>query len=142
MIDEPVPITGGEPLDEALALLLEHNPSNKMAFEYLMACYLLTDKVDEIAANAPSLRSLGYREVPTLYQEALAIHCGSLGRPVDPSALGISVETLQRYEKFVRLVGAMQTPNRQAVLNTLVRDFGTSYLFYCSFGHIGAVIEK
>lgn len=142
MIDEPLPITGGEPLDEALALLLKHNPGNKMAFEYLMACYLLTDKVDMIAANAPRLRTLGYREVPTLYQEALAIYCGSLGRPVDLSALGISVETIQRYETFVRLVAALQTQNRQAALNTLVRDFGTSYLFYCSFGHVGAVAAK
>ena len=142
MIDEPVPITGGEPLDQALALLLEHNPSNKMAFEYLMACYLLTSRVDEIAANAPRLRSLGYEKVPTLYQEAIAIHCAFLGRPVDLAALGISVETVQRYETFVRLVGAMQTQNRQAVFNTLIRDFGSSYLFYCSFGHVGVVADK
>ncbi len=142
MIDEPLPVTGGEPLDQALALLLEHNPSNKMAFEYLMACYLLTSRVDKIAANAPRLRSLGYREVPTLYQEAIAIHCGSQGRPVDLSALGISVETVQRYETFVRLVRAMQTQNRQAVLQTLIRDFGTSYFFYCSFGYVGVAAEK
>ena len=142
MIDEPVPITGGEPLDQALALLLEHNPRNKMAFEYLMACYLLTDKVDKIAANAPRLRTLGYREVPTLYQEAMAIHCGSQGRPVDLATLGISVETVRRYETFVQLARATQTQNRQAVLNTLIRDFGSSYFFYCSFGHVGAVAEK
>jgi len=142
MTDEPAPVTGGEPLDQMLAALLEHNPRNRMAFEYLMACYLLTGRVDKIVENAGRLRSLGYQGIPTLYQEAMLIHYGSEGQAVDLAGLGISAETVQRYETFVRMGNAMQTQNRQAVLGRLIRDFGTSYFFYYSFGHVGLVADK
>ncbi len=137
MRDETVGVTGAEPVDETLAALLEHNPRNRMAFEYLMACYLLTGRVDKIAENMRRLSSLGYQKVPTLYQEAIAIHYASERQPVDLSALGISVETVQRYETFVRLASTMQAQNRQAVFERLIRDFGTSYFFYYAFGRVG-----
>jgi hypothetical protein len=113
--DDVVAINGTEPVDETLVALLKHNPRNKMAFEYLMACYLLTG----------------------LYEEAILIHYGSTGRQVDLAKLDISRDTLQRYEAFVRLAGAVETQDRQAVLNRLIRDFGTSYFFYFTFGRVG-----
>ena len=130
-------MTGTEPVDETLAALLKHNPHNKMAFEYLMACYLLTGQVDKIVANMGRLRDLGYQGIPTLYQEAILIHFGSQGRPVDLAKFNISPETLRRYETFVQLRNAMESQDRQAVLNRLIRDFGTSYFFYYTFGRVG-----
>jgi hypothetical protein len=137
MLDEPTGITASEPVDETLATLLRHNPRNKMAFEYLMACYLLTGRVDKIAENVDRLPDLGYPTIPTLYEEAILIHYGSTGQQVDLAKLGISPETLQRYEAFVRTMSAMQTQDRQAVLNHLIRDFGTTYFFYYTFGRVG-----
>ena len=139
MRDDTAAATGTEPVDEMLAALLEHNPRNKMAFEYLMACYLLTGRVDKIVENAKRLHDLGYQKIPTLYEEAILIYYGSTGRQVDLAKFDISQETLQRYETFVRITNAMQTQNRQAVLNRLIRDFGTSYFFYYSFGRAGPV---
>jgi len=135
--DDVVAINGTEPVDETLAALLKHNPRNKMAFEYLMACYLLTGRVDKIAENVERLRDLGYPKIPTLYEEAILIHHGSTGRQVDLAKLDISRDTLQRYEAFVRLAGAMETQDRQAVLNRLICDFGTSYFFFFTFGRVG-----
>ena len=139
--DETAGVTGTEPVNETLAALLKRNPRNKMAFEYLMACYLLTGQVDKIAANVGRLRDLGYREVPTLYQEAMLIHYGSQGRQVelDLAKLNISPETLQRYEAFVRAAGALESPNRLAVRDYLIRNFGTSYFFYYSYGQVGLI---
>jgi hypothetical protein len=137
MHDETAGVTGTEPVDETLAALLEHNPRNQMAFEYLLACYLLTGQVDKIVENMKRLRDLGYQRIPTLYEEAILIYYGSTGQTAHLAGFSISPETLQRYETFVRISSAMPSQNRQAVLNRLIRDFGTSYFFYYSFGRVG-----
>jgi len=137
MFDETGGVTGAEPVDETLAALLKHNPRNKMAFEYLMACYLVAKRVDKIVENADRLHDLGYQKIPTLYEEAILIHCGSTGQQVDLARFPISGETLQRYEAFVRTVSAMKSQDRQAVFNSLIHDFGTSYFFYYTFGCVG-----
>ncbi|MBN1510138.1 MAG: hypothetical protein JW955_25045, partial [Sedimentisphaerales bacterium] len=139
MVDETAGVTGSEPVDETLATLLAHNPHNRMAFEYLMACYLLTGRVDKIVQNADRLRDLGYRKIPTLYEEALVIHFGAQRQQVDLARYNISEETLHRYETFAQIANAMQPQNQQAVFNRLVRDFGTSYFFYYTFGRVGLV---
>ena len=137
MHDETAGVAGREPVDETLAALLKHNPRNKMAFEYLMGCYLLTRQVDKIVANTGRLRDLGYPGIPTLYQEAILIHFGSQGRQVDLAQFSISPETIRRYEAFVRLGNAMESQDRQAVLNRMIREFGTSYFFYYTVGRVG-----
>ena len=137
MHDETAGVTGREPVDETLTALLRHNPRNKMAFEYLMACYLVTRQVNKIVANMGRLRDLGYQGTPTLYQEAILIHFGSQGQQVDLARFNISPETIRRYEAFVQLGNAMQSQDRQAVLNRLIREFGTSYFFYYTFGRVG-----
>jgi hypothetical protein len=110
-----------------------------MAFEYLMTCYLLTGRVDKIAENVKRLEDLGYRGSPTLYEEALAIHYGSLGRLQDLARIPVSPETVRRYETFLQLRNSMRPQNQQAVLNLLIRDFGASYFFYYSFGRVGVM---
>jgi hypothetical protein len=135
--DEAAGVTGTEPLDEVLAALLERSPRNKMAFEYLMACYLLAGRVDKLVDNMSRLPGLGYPQIPTLYEEAILIHFGSQGREIDLSRYAIRPETLRRYEAFVQLHNSMNPQNQAAVLNRLIRDFGTSYFFYHAFGRVG-----
>ena len=137
--DETAGVTGPEPVDQWLAALVEHNPRNRMAFEYLMTCYLLTGRVEKIAENVKRMEDLGYRGIPTLYEEALVIHYGSLGRLADLARINVSRETVQRYETFLLLRQSMRPQNQQAVLNRLIRDFGASYFFYYSFGRVGVI---
>jgi hypothetical protein len=135
--DEPAGVTGREPVDQTLAALLAHNPRNRMAFEYLMACHLLTGRVDRIVESAGRLRDLGYPQIPTLCEEAILIHFGTQGREIDLARFPVNPETLRRYEAFVQLSGAMQAGNHPAVLDRLIRNFGASYFFYYSFGRVG-----
>jgi hypothetical protein len=113
--------------------LLRQNPNNKMAFEYLMACYLLAGQLDNIAANIGRLEQLGYQNVPTLYEEAMLIYHGLRGRQPDLNKINIKRETIERYKRFVRLYNSIQAHNRQVVLQHLLREFGTSYFFYYKF---------
>ncbi len=122
-----------ESIEEMLTGLLGHNPNNKMAFEYLMACYLLAGQLDKIAANIGRLDQLGYQGVPTLYEEAMLIYYGLRGQQLDLDKLNIKRETTERYKRFVRLYNSMQAHDRQVVLQHLIREFGTSYFFYYKF---------
>lgn len=134
----PYGVTYGGAIEDILTGLLETNPHNKMAFEYLMAYYLLTRQVQKVAANVGRLDDLGYKGVPTHYEEAMLIHYGSLGQKVDLAKLGISQQAYQRYVTFIQLERSIQSVNRQAALNRLVHEFGTTYFFYCRFGQVGA----
>ncbi len=122
-----------ESIEEMLTGLLRQNPNNRMAFEYLMACYLLAGQLDNIAANIGRLEQLGYQDVPTLYEEAMLIYYGLRGQQLDLNKLNIKRETIERYRRFLQLYNSMQAHNRQVILRHLLREFGTSYFFYYKF---------
>jgi hypothetical protein len=124
-------------IEQMLVELLVHNPHNKMAFEYLMACYLLTGRADKITTNMERLGDFGYQEIPTLYEEAILIYFGSQGQKIDLNKFNIKRNTFERYARFVQLRNAMQPNNQQAVLGRLISEFGSSYFFYFTFGRVG-----
>ncbi len=76
--------------EQILQQCLDANPSNRMAFEYLLAHYLLTSDMKGLASLAPRLKDF-YRELPTHVQEALVGFRnvnGSLPPGIDGSAIG------------------------------------------------------
>ena len=129
--------TGKDTVEQMLTGLLVRNPHNKMAFEYLMACYLLTGQVGKIAANMERLGDLGYQTMPIPYEEAVLIYIGSHGPNIDVNRFNIRPQTIQRYTRFVQLRNSMQPRNRHAVLRRLITEFGNSYFFYFTFGCVG-----
>jgi len=54
-----------------------------MAFEYLMALYLLSRQTDRLAANYGRIENFDYAEAPPLYQEALLLRATQTRRPLD-----------------------------------------------------------
>ena len=57
-----------------LSLLLEKNNQNQMAFEYLMAWYMLNKHLGNFIQNIERLHDFGYLELPTHYEEAALIY--------------------------------------------------------------------
>jgi hypothetical protein len=139
MYEEGHPGTFDESVEQMLMELLARNPRNKMAFEYLMAGYLLAREVDKIAANMGRLRDFDYGSIPTLYEEAILIHLGSQGQKADLGGFNVRPETVERYTRFVKIRNSVRPNNRQAVLNRLISEFGNSYFFYCTFGRVGVM---
>jgi len=137
MHHEGYPGTGKDSIEKLLTGLLDENPHNKMAFEYLMACYLLTGRVDMIAANVARLGELGYEAIPVLYEEAILIYANSPEQKIDLSKLKVRRQTVERYQRFVQLRNSVQPQNRQTVLKRLILEFGNSYFFYFAFGCVG-----
>ena len=120
----------GRSVDLMLSRLLEHDPSNKMAFEYLMACYLLTGQLDKIVAQVGRLSQFGYPDIPSHYEEAILLYCGQQGQKVDLRKFPVRQETVQRYVRFAQLNNSIQPTNLRATMDQLGREMGDSYFFY------------
>jgi hypothetical protein len=124
-----------EPL---LLQCLEANPSNRMAFEYLLAHYLLATDTQGFASLAPRLREF-YPELPTHVQEALLgyrnLH-GSFPPGVDETAIDRAVEA--RFRRFLEIWAPHQNGQAAEAWTALAPEFGATYWFFYLFGRSAA----
>lgn len=105
-----------------LRVLLNSNPSNKMALDYLLCFDLLTKDLDAFVADyAPSLTS------SHLYEEAMLVFLAAKG--------GMNEENFQHYnirqetlERFSRFVSIYQRDNGSS--KNIVGEFGKTYWYY------------
>ncbi|MCK4284397.1 MAG: hypothetical protein KAX44_08780 [Candidatus Brocadiae bacterium] len=122
--------------EEILVQLLERNSQNKMAFEYLMAHYLLTGDLKGFVRNIGRVDEFGYAEVPRIYQEAVALYAAGAAGEVDQYHRFISWETLQRHSAFQKTIypyGADRRGAKQAA----TAEYGNTYFFYYTFSPVG-----
>ncbi len=115
--------------------LLERNPRNRMALEYLMAHYLLTRQTDKVFANRHRFEGLGYARYPRHIEEALACHLATAGRKdLDRNAQSIRPETWQRFVEFVD-AERRSAGDPSAAFAALYPGFHDTYFFSLVFGH-------
>ncbi|MCF7973349.1 MAG: DUF6057 family protein [Phycisphaerae bacterium] len=126
-----------ESVDQMLLQLLNHNPDNQMAFEYLMTLYCLTGQVNKVAEWLPYTARFPYPATPALYQEAAVIYFVARKEVVDTQRMPIAPETLKRCNRFMQLKTAFQKTKKKALLGQLIEEFGSSYFFYFAFGQVG-----
>ena len=124
------------PLDTVSLQQLERNRRNRMAFEYLMAHYLLTRRLDGLAANMYRLADLGYTRVPRHYEEALLLHASQQPGGIDLRRMRISPSTISRFRGFMTVLRANRA-SRAAAWNALRHDYGDTYFFYYQFAPRG-----
>jgi hypothetical protein len=115
--------------ENSLLKLLERNRHNRMAFEYLMAYYMLTKRLEKVVSNIGRLNDFDYKGIPRHYEEAILLYTSITGKKVDLHGRHISGETLERFDKFRGIHGRLR-PNVRAALNALRADFSNSYFFY------------
>lgn len=119
-----------------LESLLRADPCNRMAFEYLMAFYLLNRRTDKIVQNLVWLDALGYREIPRHYEEAILIHANASSERVALHGRTIRPETIEKFQRFAdRFRPWMKQPHLAAA--ALADEFGDSYFYYYAFGVSG-----
>jgi hypothetical protein len=122
--------------DEELLLneLLRRNKYNKMAFEYLMAHYLLNRQLDKLVESLPRLDDFGYENIPRHYQEAILLYTGFTRKGVDMGGRRIDVEVVRQYEEFLK-IGQNMNNNRELMHKALAEKFANTYFFYYMFGY-------
>jgi hypothetical protein len=120
---------------------LEQDPSNRMAFEFLMGSYLLADNMNAAAALMPRIKDMtgpayvdsdGKRRTPRHYQEAMAVYADMTGEIPKIEDFEIQPETLQRMANFKRI--SSQTTGPAAAKQATWDEFRDTYFFYAAFG--------
>lgn len=122
-------------LETMLGQLLKRNPRNRMAFEYLMAYYLLTQQLDKMVANVHRFEDFGETQLPRCCEEAILIYQDApASKGVDLKGRQISPETRRRSAAFVEAARRFQS-DPSAAFAALYREFGDSYFFFYVFGY-------
>ncbi|MBP7504077.1 MAG: hypothetical protein KA780_01450 [Prolixibacteraceae bacterium] len=116
-------------MEPVLVALLADHPGNRMAFEYLMAGYLLNKELDKFMKYIPNYRSFGYPAMPQSYQEAVMYVLGLYSEnPEKDTTFPISGETRQRLRQYA----SVYTSDAHAE-ETLRKEFWNSYWYYFHF---------
>ena len=123
--------------EKLLVGLLNASPHNKMAFDYLMAHYLLNRQLDAIAAKLDRFAEYGYAELPRHVREAVALRTvmrkGGKGTE-DLTVRSVSPATWQRLSGFIE-VERESHDDVQAAFAALYPDYHDTYFFAAVFGH-------
>lgn len=122
--------------EKALRGLLENNGGNHMAFEYLIAWYMLTRQLDNSVRTIERLGDFNYKEVPTLYEEALLVYVYGTKKTIKLPGYETNPMTRQRIERFSHVFNGYGR-NKQAAYSELAKDYGDSYFFYHIYGISG-----
>ncbi len=131
----------GADVNRLLLDQLEQDPTNRMAFEFLIGNYLLARDLPAARGVMPGIQSMtgaayigadGKRRTPRYYQEAMAMYGDASGKPVELPGLEIEPETLNRMAVFKRIMS--QSANRDAAMQAAWSSFRDSYFFYYVFG--------
>ena len=134
MLDTDYDKTSYDYVEDMLTDLLKQNRQNRMAFEYLMASYLLTRQMDKFAKNLERLDDFDYSQIPRHYEEAIVIYEVLARRKVDLKGRKVSSETMQRAVAFDNLFARFRGGNERGLMLAAGRDFGDTYFFYYKFG--------
>ncbi len=114
-----------------LIKLLEENENNKMAFEYLMAYYLLECRLRDLLEHLTKFKELGYREFPRHIEEALL-----LVKPIFQSKnimieRSINPQTIKQFEQFYIIIS--KSKNEVEAKKALTEEFHNTYWYYVRY---------
>jgi hypothetical protein len=117
------------PAEGLLVQLLRCNPTNQMAFEYLMAEYLMNGEVNKLADRLGQLDSFKYAGIPRHYEEAVLLYQKTSRTPVELHGRSIRPETIERFRRFTDAMNqrALDTDEGR---QTMARDFGDTFWYY------------
>lgn len=116
-------------MDFALKNLIVSNPHNRMAFEYLMAFYLLRKDLDGFIQNVALVSQMGYHDIPVVYQEAIAYILTRLtGAPVELQSMITDQAVIDNLQAYANLYSV----NRKDTMN-LKNKFGNTYWYYLHY---------
>ncbi|MGD0339559.1 MAG: DUF6057 family protein [Bacteroidota bacterium] len=117
--------------DITLEGILKNSPSNKMAFEYLMAFHLLNGNLGKFVNEIVYLKDLGYTNIPRHYQEALLLYFAVSGKSDLPSLEGYKIngEIIKRFKNFQDILRKFHG-DKNLARNELYKYHGNTYWFY------------
>ena len=122
-------------VEDRFGELLRRNRRNRMAFEYLMAYYLLNLRLDDFVRELDRLGDFDYDRIPRHYGEAILIHESLAHEKVELGGREISLRTRMAYRQFCdKLVELARRGDRRGAQRVLGAAFGDTYFYYYFLG--------
>lgn len=121
------------PADELLGSLLETDPDNQMAFEYLMAHFLFIRQPENVCKYLDCIDEFNYTRIPPLYEEAVLMHQLKTRQKVDLHGRQVSLATFKRFESFASSAREGGKDLSKSI-NRLARQYGDTYAFFFFYG--------
>lgn len=112
-------------------LLLQSNPENKKAFEYMMAWYLLEKNTGKAVEEIKKMKGMGYIRLPRHLEEAAIFFQASSTETPDLGGITISKETENRYSQYESAATRFDNLLTSAVSDLRI-TFGNTYWYYFS----------
>jgi len=121
-----------------LLALLDKNGRNRMAYEYLMAWYLLNKQLPKFKKQTERLGEMGYSELPRHFEEAILLYVYGTKQPL---SLGGYQPRARLQEQIGHLLEILDRHkgNKQAALPELAKYHRDTYFFYYLYAQPGKV---
>jgi hypothetical protein len=123
--------------EKTLLWLLERNSQNRMAFEYLMAWYMLNRNLSKFVQNLERLQDFDYPELPTHYEEAALIYVYQTRETPNLSRYQPSLQKRKQIEDFSRILKDNRG-DKQAASKELSNKYRNTYFYYCVYAPSGS----
>jgi hypothetical protein len=105
-----------------------NNPENQMAFEFLIASYLLQHKVGNVAVQLPTFRKFGYGRLPRAVEEAMLIYLTRSPEKKLPLAdYRVNQRTWEEFQDFSRLMSSTKDRDERIIK---VSKYRNTYWYY------------
>lgn len=119
-------------MEAVLHRMIRENPDNRMAFEYLMAFYLVNKDLRNFSGLIPQLEKMNYREIPISYQEAMLYIIGlTTTDPFSAAPSYINPNVRSRMKAFADIYTKYPEPEER-----LRRNYSDTYWYFLHFGEI------
>ncbi len=111
---------------------IENGRKNKMAFEYLLALYMLRGEMWNIVEVAGRMEEYNYQKIPVAFEEAILLNNKHNKKEISFEKLKIRAETERRFDEFMAVTTRYRTEN--AAQSELARKFRNTYMYYYFYG--------
>jgi len=111
--------------------LLKENKNNKMAFEYLMAYYLLEFRLEDLLEYLGKFKELGYGKYPRHIEEAILV--SSFAYPSKNFTIDYSInqQTVEQFEQFNSILSSFE--DKVQAREALKKRFYNTYWYYALY---------
>ena len=117
-------------IEAVLNRMVKENPGNRVAFEYLMAFYMINKDLRNFVNLIPVMEKMQYKTVPASYQEAIMYIIGLNSKdPAGDAPSYISRETKTRMMAYADIY-----TSRPDAKTRLAEKYAATYWYYLHFG--------
>jgi hypothetical protein len=115
-----------------LIRMFKENPDNKMAFEYLMAYYLLECRIGNLVEYLDQFQKLGYDRLPRTIEEAILLYNAISPEKMNIKEYTIRPQTAERFWRFNTILARFRAHPSEAK-DMLATEFRDTYWYYVRY---------